>query len=73
MITTTIKELESEELGFPKLMAHTMSTLVILFENTSKGTVLIGNDNHSVGHTASNWYSNDFEDLNKALILKNQQ
>ena len=74
MITVEFKEVEEvKELKFPKLMKHTMSNLVILFEGECKGTVLIGNDNYSLGHTSSGWYSNDFEDFNKKLTLTNKQ
>ena len=76
MITTTvIKEVEEvEELRFPRLMEGTESSVVVLFVEPNKGSIVcVGTNDNEIGWYHNDWQMEFFKDFKGELILTNNK
>jgi len=58
-----------EVISYPKLMES--DGLIVLFVGASKGTAIIGNKYHPVGHSSTVWDMEVFQNFEGEIILKN--
>lgn len=73
MITTTFPDNAENTKPFPKIMRSTRSGMIVLFEQSSVGTVIAsGQSQWSVGARLTSWPDNNFEDYNGPVTLQNK-
>ena len=65
-----VKEEESIEKPFPKLMKSTHSELIVYFENENDGQVVNNNKHWKNGKMLKGWAKESFQDIDAELIIK---
>lgn len=67
-----IKEGNTSDKGFPKLMIFHDKSFIVLFNNRDEGTVVYCNDGvHDLGYYSVTWSTELFEDFNGTIELSN--
>lgn len=72
-VISTLSNEVNEEQGYPKLMKHKTTGLIVLFSSRKWGKVVFADKEWPVGETSHNWDTHGFEDYNGSVTLQNKK